>query len=120
MIYLRFILFHLVESLQLIFTFFLFFFFSADIHASSQRRQVRDCTSLISLRQRSGCRLLCTKTGRRLRRARVLCRAAPGDAEPACVDIGSPRLQSFSVAGGAGTVVRDAGEAAWESAPVEW
>ena len=52
--------------------------------------------------------------------AAVLCRAAPGDAEPACVDIGSPRLQSFSVAGGAGTVVRDAGEAAWESAPVEW
>ncbi|MDP2306294.1 MAG: alkaline phosphatase family protein [Pseudomonadota bacterium] len=49
-----------------------------------------------------------------------LCRAAPGDTDARCVDVGSPRLQSFVVAEGAATVVRDAGSGAWETATVAW
>ncbi|MES2644166.1 MAG: alkaline phosphatase family protein [Myxococcota bacterium] len=49
-----------------------------------------------------------------------LCRAAPGDIDARCVDVGSPRLQSFVVEGDEATVVRDAGSGAWETAVVEW
>lgn len=49
-----------------------------------------------------------------------LCRAALGDATAECVDVGSPRLQSFSVQDGVATVIRDGGVAAWERATVTW
>ncbi|MDP2317178.1 MAG: alkaline phosphatase family protein [Pseudomonadota bacterium] len=49
-----------------------------------------------------------------------LCRATPGDTDAVCVDVGSPRLQSFVVADGVATVVRDAGTGAWEAATVTW
>jgi hypothetical protein len=49
-----------------------------------------------------------------------LCRATPGDADAACVDVGSARLQSFVAADGAATVVRDAGVGSWETATLAW
>ena len=49
-----------------------------------------------------------------------LCRALPGDAEAACVGVGSPRIDSFTVEAGVATVSRDAGVGAWERAMVEW
>jgi hypothetical protein len=52
--------------------------------------------------------------------AAELCRARPGDAVADCIDLGSPRLQSFVVHDGVATVVRDAGAAEWETATVRW
>lgn len=49
-----------------------------------------------------------------------LCRAAPGDDDARCVDVGSPRLQSFGVAGDVATVVRDGGSGEWEMGEVGW
>ena len=49
-----------------------------------------------------------------------LCRATPGDADAACVDVGSARLQSFVAADDAATVVRDAGVGSWETATLAW
>ncbi|MES2644167.1 MAG: sulfatase-like hydrolase/transferase [Myxococcota bacterium] len=50
----------------------------------------------------------------------ALCRASPGDPAADCVDIGSDRLQSFSVQGGIATVVRDDGVGAWGTGVVGW
>lgn len=50
----------------------------------------------------------------------LLCRARPGDADAACVSVGSPRVDSFAVTPGGATVVRDADVAAWERAEVAW
>lgn len=49
-----------------------------------------------------------------------LCRAAPGDTDASCIDVGSPRLQSFAVSAGVATVVRDAGTGDWETATIAW
>lgn len=50
----------------------------------------------------------------------ALCRAVPGDAVAACVDIGSDRLQSFVVRDGVATVVRDEGVGAWSAGVLRW
>ncbi|MDP2317179.1 MAG: alkaline phosphatase family protein [Pseudomonadota bacterium] len=50
----------------------------------------------------------------------ALCRATLDDTDPACVDIGSDRLQSFSVRDGVATVVRDDGVGSWGTAVVTW
>jgi hypothetical protein len=52
--------------------------------------------------------------------AAALCRAAPGAPSAACVDVGSPRIHSFTVQDGIVTVIRDAGIASWERAVVVW
>ncbi|MDP2306293.1 MAG: hypothetical protein Q8P18_09730 [Pseudomonadota bacterium] len=50
----------------------------------------------------------------------ALCRAGPGDSVPACVEIGSDRLQSFVVRDGVATVVRDDAVGAWGTGVVRW
>jgi hypothetical protein len=50
----------------------------------------------------------------------MLCRAAPGDADADCRDLGSPRLDSFTVANGVATAVIDTGTAQWARTTVTW
>lgn len=50
----------------------------------------------------------------------LLCRAALGDVEAACVGVGGPRIHSFGVEGGEALVSVDAAVGAWERRMVRW
>jgi hypothetical protein len=49
-----------------------------------------------------------------------LCRAKPGDAAPACVPVGSPRIDSFAVHDGVATVSLDRDVGSWAITGVSW